>query len=105
MQLKQLSPSHSINKIEHTTLRAQQSHSFPLLYLDGREGSSFSGYVSPNDMVDSKSVVGVKPCDFVVVIGYQVDEFTHTLLVECFCSITNLSQVYRQGVNYRPLPS
>ena len=29
-------------------------------------------------MVDSESVMGVKPGDSSVVIGYQVDEFTHT---------------------------
>ena len=29
-------------------------------------------------MVDSESVVGIKPGDSGVVIGYQIDEFTHT---------------------------
>ena len=28
-------------------------------------------------MVNAELVVDVKPCDFSVVIGYQVDEFTH----------------------------
>ena len=35
-------------------------------------------------MVNSESVVGVKPSDFGVVIGYQVNEFTYTWLVEYF---------------------
>ena len=41
------------------------------------------GYVPTNDNVNSEFVVGVKPDDFGVVIGYQVDEFTHAWL-ECF---------------------
>ena len=35
-------------------------------------------------MLDSESVVGSKPGDTGVVIGYQVDELTCTWLVECF---------------------
>ena len=34
--------------------------------------------------VDSKSVMGIKPGDSSVVIGYQVDEFTHTWSAELF---------------------
>ena len=35
-------------------------------------------------MVISESVMGVKPGDSGVVIGYQVDEFTHTWSAEWF---------------------
>ena len=34
-------------------------------------------------MLTPVSVVGIKPGDFSVVIGYQVDEFTHNWLIEC----------------------
>ena len=44
----------------------------------GEEGSSFPGVVPSDDMINSKSVVGIEPGDFVVVMGYQVDAFTHT---------------------------
>ena len=37
------------------------SHPIPLPSLHGREGSSFPGSAPPNGMVNSKSVVGVKP--------------------------------------------
>ena len=35
-------------------------------------------------MVNSESVMGIKPGDSGVVIGYQVDEFTHTWSAEQF---------------------
>ena len=35
-------------------------------------------------MVDSESVLGIKPGDSGVVTGYQVDEFTHTWSAEQF---------------------
>ena len=60
----------------------------------------FPGLVPPTDMVNSKYVVGVKPGDFRVVTGYQVDKSSHTWLAECFvCLITHFSQVHRQGFN------
>ena len=46
--------------------------------------SSFPGLVPSYDMVNSESVVGIKPGDYGVVIGYQVDEFTHTWSAEQF---------------------
>ena len=52
--------------------------------LHGGEGSSFPGLVPSDDMVDCESVMGVKPCDSSVVIGYQVDEFTCTWSAEWF---------------------
>ena len=45
-------------------------------------GYSFPGLISPNDAVNFQFVVGIKPGDFSVVIGYQADEFTYTWLVE-----------------------
>ena len=48
------------------------------------EGSSFPGLVPSDDMVDSESAMGIKPGDSGVVIGYQVDEFTHTWSAEQF---------------------
>ena len=61
-----------------------ESHLIPLPSLHDGEGSSFPGLVPSDDMVDSKSVMGIKPEDSSVVIGYQVDEFTHTRSVEWF---------------------
>ena len=43
--------------------------------LHDREGSSSPGLVPLDDTVDSESAMGIKPGDFSVVIGYQVDEF------------------------------
>ena len=37
-----------------------------------------------NYMVDSKSLVGIKPGDSIVFTGYQVDEFTCTWLAKHF---------------------
>ena len=44
----------------------------------------FPGFVPPNDTVNSKSVMGDKPADSDVMIGYQVDKCTPTWLTECF---------------------
>ena len=59
-----------------------ESHLIPLPSLHDREGSSFPGLVPSDDTVDSDSVMGNKPGDSSVVIGYQVGEFTHTWFVE-----------------------
>ena len=72
------------------------SHPITLSSLHGREGSSFPDLAPPNDTVNSELVLGMKPSDSVVIIGYQVDEFTHTWSAEAFCcSITYLSWVNR----------
>ena len=47
-------------------------------------GRSLLGSALPNDIVNSKSVVNVKPHDSGVMIGYQVDDFTHICLQEWF---------------------
>ena len=39
-------------------------------------GLLFQVWFHSDDMVYSESVMGIKPCDSGVVIGYQVDEFT-----------------------------
>ena len=41
-------------------------------------------------MVDSESVMGIKPGDSSVVIGYQVDEFTHTRSAEWFVAHSHI---------------
>ena len=60
------------------------SHPIPPPSLHDGEGSSFPGLVPSDDTVDSEPVMGIKPGDSGVVIGYQVDEFTHTWSAEWF---------------------
>ena len=60
------------------------SHPISLHFLHDGEGFSFLGLVPSDDTVNSESVMGIKPGDSGVVIGYQVDEFTHTWSAECF---------------------
>ena len=78
MLLSQLSSSHSNHMVEHTAFGTWQSHPIPPPSLHGGEGSSFPGVAPLNDMVNSESVMDIKPGDSGVVIGYQVDECTHT---------------------------
>ena len=59
-----------------------ESHLIPPPSLCDGEASSFPGLVPSDDAVNSVSVMGVKPGDSGVVIGYQVDEFTHTWSAE-----------------------
>ena len=44
----------------------------------------------PDDAANSESVMGVKPGDSGVVIGYQVDESTHTWSVEQFVACSHI---------------
>ena len=67
-----------------------ESHPICLPSLHSREGSSFPGLVPSNDTVNSESVMGIKPGDFGVVIGYQVDEFTHTWFAEQFVAHSHI---------------
>ena len=67
-----------------------ESHPIPPPSLHDGEGSSFPGLVPLDDMVDSESVMGIKPCDSSVVIGYQVDEFTHTWSAEQFVACSHI---------------
>ena len=76
------------------------------LSLHGREGSSLSDYVPPDDTLNSKSIGGVKPGDFGVVIGYQVEEFTCTGFAECFVVLSHIYHCFTGKVltlNYFPL--
>ena len=59
-----------------------ESHPIPPPSLHDGEGSSFPGLVPSDYMVNSESVIGNEPGDSSVVIGYQVDEFTHTWSAE-----------------------
>ena len=66
-----------------------ESHLIPLPSLHDGEGS-FPGLVPSDDMVDSESVMGVKPSDSSVVIGYQVDEFTCAWSAEWFIAHSHI---------------
>ena len=55
-----------------------ESHPIPVPFLHDGEGYSFPGFVPLDDTVNSESVMGIKCGDSGVVIGYQVDKFTHT---------------------------
>ena len=54
------------------------------------EESPVPGLVPSDDIVDSKSVMGIKPGDSGVVIGYQVDEFTHIWSAEQFVAPSHI---------------
>ena len=58
--------------------------------LHGGEGSSFPGLVPTNDTVASESVMCIKPGHSGVVIGYQVDEFTHTWSAKQFVAHSHI---------------
>ena len=58
--------------------------------MHGGEGSSFLDLVPFNDMVNSEFLVGIKPGDSGVVIGYQVDEFTGTWSAEKFVAHSHI---------------
>ena len=67
-----------------------ESHPIPLPSLHNGERSSFLGLVPSDDMVNSESVMGIKPGDSSVVIGYQVDEFTCTWSAEQFVACSHI---------------
>ena len=69
------------------------SHPIPLPSLHDGEGS-FPGLVPTDDMVDSESVMGIKPGDSGVVIEYQVDEFTCLVCRAVCCPLPHLSWVH-----------
>ena len=88
MLLNQLYPSYSSNMVGHTTLGTQQSPS-PLPSLHGSEGSLFPGSAPSIDMVNSDFLVDMQPSDSSLVTEYQVDDFTHTWLAECFIVLSH----------------
>ena len=67
-----------------------ENHPFPLSSLHDGVGSSFPGLVQSDDTVNSESVMGIKPGDSSMVIGYQVDEFTHTWSAEQFVAHSHI---------------
>ena len=67
-----------------------ESHLIPPPFLHDGEGSSFPGLVSSDDAVDSDSVMGIKPGDSSVGIGYQVDKITHTWSAEWFVAHSHI---------------
>ena len=76
MLLIQLSLSHSIYMVGHTALGAWQRVPQSLCLSTWWGGGFFSGSVSPDERLNSRSVVGVRPGDSGMMIGCQVDEFT-----------------------------
>ena len=79
MLFKQPSPSHSIHMMGHIVLEIWQRVAWSSCLL-------YTGLVPPNDIVNSKCVVGVNLGDSGVVIGYHIGEFTGPWSVECFVS-------------------
>ena len=67
-----------------------ESHLIPLPSLHDVEGYSFTGLVPSDKVGNSDSVMGIKPGDSSVVIGYQVDEFTHTWSAEQFVACSDI---------------
>ena len=67
-----------------------ESHPIPPPSLHYGERSYFPGLVPSDDTVNSESVMGIKPGDSGVMIGYQVDEFTHTWSVEQFVACSHI---------------
>ena len=65
-------------------------HLIPLPSLHDGEGSSFPGLVPSDDTANSECVMGIKPGDSGVVIGYQVDEFTCTWSAEWFVACSHI---------------
>ena len=67
-----------------------ESHLIPLPSLHDGKGSSFPGLVPSDDTVNCESAMGIKPGDSGVVIGYQVDEFTHTWSAEQYVACSHI---------------
>ena len=70
----QLSSSHYSNMVGHTAWGLGRESPILPPSLHSGEGS-FPDLVPINDMVNSESVVDMKPGDSGVVIGYQVGDF------------------------------
>ena len=67
--------------------------------LHSGEGSPFPGLVPSDDMVDFEFVMGIKPGDSGVVIGYQVDEVTHTWSAEWFVGHSHIYPMFTGKVS------
>ena len=81
-----------------------ESHPIPLPSLHCRKGSLCPVCVPPIDRVDSESGVDIKPGDSGLVIGYQVNEFTHTWSAAHFIAQSHISCFYLWGVNANHFP-
>ena len=84
--LNQLSSSHSNYMVGIQFGGLVESLPIPPPSLPCGEGSSIPGLVPSDDTVDSESVMCIKPGDSGVMIGYQVDGFTHTWSAEQFAA-------------------
>ena len=67
-----------------------ESHSIPPPSLHDGEGSSFPGLMPSGDTVNSESVMGIKPGDSSMVIGYQVDDLSCTWSAEWFVAHSHI---------------
>ena len=80
--------------VGNTALRVLQSHKIPPPSLHGMEGSTLPGFVTA-DMASSNPVMGITAGDSSVVIGYQVDEISHTCLPEYFVAQSDICTAVR----------
>ena len=90
-----VSPSATLSRGEPSATHSAVLQPFGGAYSLGAsvhdgEGSSFPGLVPSDDVVDSDSVMGIKPSDSGVVIGYQVDEFTCIWSAEQFVAHSHI---------------
>ena len=67
------------------------SHPIPVPSLCGGEGSSFSGLNPPYGIVDSESVMSIQSGDPGVLIGHQVNGFTHIWSAEWFVAHSHVN--------------
>ena len=72
----------------------------PSAFLHDGEGSLFQVWLPSDDVVDSDSVMGIKPGDSGVVIGYQVDEFTCTWSAEWFVAHSHIYPGFTGKVSF-----
>ena len=84
MLLNQPFPSHLIYMVDIQLWGLGKESPHPSTFPAWWGGVFCSRFVPSDDTVNSESVMGIKPGDSGVVIGYQVDEFTHTWAAEWF---------------------
>ena len=91
MLISLLFPSQPIYMVGHTALRAWQriTQSLHLPYMVGR-GLLFQVWFHPMTQSTLNPQWAIKPGDSSVVIGYQVDEFTHTWSEEQFVACSHI---------------
>ena len=89
-----LLPSYLCNMVGYIPLAFWQNQLITLPGRHGGEGSSSPGLVQPDGIVNSKLLVDVKPGNSSVVIGYQVDNYSHLVARMYCCLMTNLPWVH-----------